>query len=163
MPRILAIDHGTVRIGLAISDEMELVASPLMTLDARQEPEREIARVVKDKHIGTIIIGMPFHMNGQRGEAAQRVEAFASSLGKILQQEVPIEFVDERLSSVEAEASMSRAGITGKRERNEIVDQLAAVVILQDYLNSQRGPAGFLLPDNAYDLEWTDEPKRRRK
>ena len=163
MPRILAIDHGTVRIGLAISDEMELVASPLMTLDARQEPEREIARVVKDKHIGTIIIGMPFHMNGQRGEAAQRVEAFASSLGKILQQEVPIEFVDERLSSVEAEASMSRAGITGNRERNEIVDQLAAVVILQDYLNSQRGPAGFLLPDNAYDLEWTDEPKRRRK
>ena len=163
MPRILAIDHGTVRIGLAISDEMELVASPLMTLDARQEPEREIARVVKDKQIGTIIIGMPFHMNGQRGEAAQRVEAFAASLGKTLQQEVPIEFVDERLSSVEAEASMSRAGITGKRERNEIVDQLAAVVILQDYLNSQRGPAGFLLPENAYDLEWTDEPKRRRK
>lgn len=163
MPRILAIDHGTVRIGLAISDEMELVASPLMTLDARQEPEREIARVVKDKHIGTIIIGMPFHMNGQRGEAAQRVETFATSLGKTLQHEVPIEFVDERLSSVEAEASMSRAGITGKRERNEIVDQLAAVVILQDYLNSQRGPAGFLLPENAYDLEWTDEPKRRRK
>jgi putative Holliday junction resolvase len=163
MPRILAIDHGTVRIGLAISDEMELVASPLMTLDARQEPEREIARVVKDKHIGTIIIGMPFHMNGQRGEAAQRVETFTANLGKTLQHEVPIEFVDERLSSVEAEASMSRAGITGKRERNEIVDQLAAVVILQDYLNSQRGPAGFLLPENAYDLEWTDEPKRRRK
>jgi putative Holliday junction resolvase len=163
MPRILAIDHGTVRIGLAISDEMELVASPLMTLDAKQEPEREIMRVVKDKHIGTIVIGMPFHMNGQRGEAAQRVEKFATALGKVLQHEVPIEFVDERLSSVEAEASMSRAGITGKRERNEIVDQLAAVVILQDYLNSQRGPAGFLLPDNAYDLEWNDEPKRRRK
>jgi putative Holliday junction resolvase len=163
MPRILAIDHGTVRIGLAISDEMELVASPLMTLDAKQEPEREIMRVVKDKHIGTIVIGMPFHMNGQRGEAAQRVEKFATALGKVLQHEVPIEFVDERLSSVEAEASMSRAGITGKRERNEIVDQLAAVVILQNYLNSQRGPAGFLLPDNAYDLEWNDEPKRRRK
>ena len=163
MPRILAIDHGPVRIGLAISDEMELVASPLMTLDAKQEPEREIMRVVKDKHIGTIVIGMPFHMNGQRGEAAQRVEKFATALGKVLQHEVPIEFVDERLSSVEAEASMSRAGITGKRERNEIVDQLAAVVILQDYLNSQRGPAGFLLPDNAYDLEWNDEPKRRRK
>jgi putative Holliday junction resolvase len=102
-------------------------------------------------------------MNGQRGEAAQRVEKFATLLGETLQHEVPIEFVDERLSSVEAEASMSRAGITGKRERNEIVDQLAAVVILQDFLNSQRGPAGFLLPDNAYDLEWTNEPKRRRK
>lgn len=163
MPRILAIDHGTVRIGLAISDEMELVASPLKTVDAQHEAEREIVRVVREKHIGRIVIGMPFHMNGQKGGAAERVENFATRLGKALQHEVPIDFVDERLSSVEAEASMTRAGITGKRERNEIVDQLAAVVILQDYLNSQRGPAGFLLPDNAYDLEWTDEPKRRRK
>ena len=163
MPRILAIDHGTVRIGLAISDEMELVASPLKTVDAQHEAEREIVRVVREKHIGRIVIGMPFHMNGQKGGAAERVENFATRLGKALQHEVPIDFVDERLSSVEAEASMSRAGITSKRERNEIVDQLAAVVILQDYLNSQRGPAGFLLPDNAYDLEWTDEPKRRRK
>ena len=163
MPRILAIDHGTVRIGLAISDEMELVASPLKTVDAQHEAEREIVRVVREKHISRIVIGMPFHMNGQKGGAAERVENFATSLGKALQHEVPIDFVDERLSSVEAEASMTRAGITGKRERNEIVDQLAAVVILQDYMNSQRGPAGFLLPDNAYDLEWTDEPKRRRK
>jgi putative holliday junction resolvase len=163
MPRILAIDHGTVRIGLAISDEMELVASPLKTLDAQQEPEREIARIVRDRQISRLVIGMPFHLNGQKGEAAQRVETFAEKLSRALQHELPIEFVDERLSSVEAEASMSRAGITGKRERNEIVDQLAAVVILQDYLNSQRGPAGFLLPDNAYEMEWTDEPKRRRK
>ncbi len=163
MPRILAIDHGTVRIGLAISDEMELVASPLKTVDAQHEAEREIVRVVREKHLSRIVIGMPCHMNGQKGGAAERVENFATRLGKALQHEVPIDFVDERLSSVEAEASMTRAGITGKRERNEIVDQLAAVVILQDYLNSQRGPAGFLLPDNAYDLEWTDEPKRRRK
>ena len=163
MPRILAIDHGTVRLGLAISDEMELVASPLKTLETKLAPEQEIARIVQDKQVGTIVIGMPFHMNGQKGEAALRVEDFAAKLGKTLQHEVPIEFVDERLSSVEAEASMSRAGITGKRERNEIVDQLAAVVILQDFLNSQRGPAGFLLPDNAYDLEWMNEPKRRRK
>jgi putative Holliday junction resolvase len=163
MPRILAIDHGTVRIGLAISDELELVASPLKTLETKLAPEREIARIVHDKQVGMIVIGMPFHMNGQKGEAALRVEDFATKLGKTLQHEVPIEFVDERLSSVEAEASMSRAGITGKRERNEIVDQLAAVVILQDFLNSQRGPAGFLLPDNAYDLEWTNESKQRRK
>ena len=163
MPRILAIDHGTVRIGLALSDEMELVASPLKTLDAQNEPEIEIARIVKQKGIGKIVIGMPFHMNGQRGEAAGRAEKFANLLGKALDHEVPIEFVDERLSSVEAEASLSRAGITGKHERNQLVDQLAAVVILQDYLNNQRGPEGFLLPDAAYDLEWSDEPKRRRK
>ncbi|MEZ5384418.1 MAG: Holliday junction resolvase RuvX [Prosthecobacter sp.] len=163
MPRILAIDHGTVRIGLAISDETEIVASPLKTIDANHEPERTIARIVKDKHIGKIVIGMPFRMSGEKGSAAERVEKFATSLGRELRHSTPIEFVDERLSSVEAEASLSRAGITGKKERNEIVDQLAAVVILQEYLNQQRGPEGFLLPDDAYELQWTDEPKRRRK
>ncbi len=163
MPRILAIDHGTVRIGLAISDEMELVASPLKTLDAQQAPEKEICRIVAEKHIGRIVIGMPLHMNGQRGEAAQRVEKFATHLGKSLGHEVPIDFVDERLSSVEAEASLSRAGITGKRERDAVVDQLAAVVILQDYLNTQRGPAGYLLPDESYELPVTHDSKRRRK
>ncbi len=163
MPRILAIDHGTVRIGLAISDEMELTASPLQTVDAKHEAEREIVRIVREKHIARIIIGMPYLMSGERGDAAERVEKFADKLGKALQHEVPIDFVDERLSSVEAEASMSRSGITDKRERDKIVDQLAAVVILQDYLNNQRGPAGFLLPDETYDLGWNDEPKRRRK
>ena len=163
MPRILAIDHGTVRIGLALSDEMELVASPFKTIDSRPEVEHEIAQIVKQKQIGKIVIGMPFHMNGQKGDAAGRVEKFASLLGKALDHEVPIEFVDERLSSVEAEASLSRAGITGKHERNQLVDQLAAVVILQEYLNQQRGPEGYLLPDSAFEMEWTDEPKRRRK
>lgn len=162
MPRILAIDHGTVRIGLALSDETEIVASPFKTLDANDAPERSIARIVTDKRIGKIVIGMPFRMSGEKGSAAERVEKFATSLGKELQHAIPIEFVDERLSSVEAEASMSRAGITDKKARNEIVDQLAAVVILQEYLNQQRGPEGFLLPDASYELNWTDEPKRRR-
>lgn len=152
MSRILAIDHGTVRIGLAVSDEMQLVASPLKTLDARQEPEREIARVVRDKRIGKIVIGMPLHLSGEKGGAAGRVEKFAEQLGKHLRHQVPIEFVDERLSSVEAEAALSRAGVTGRRERNEVVDQLAAVVILQDHLNSQHGPEGFLLPEEACEL-----------
>ena len=163
MPRILAIDHGTVRIGLALSDETEIVASPFKTIDASHEPERTLARIVQEKRIAKIVLGMPFRMDGQRGDAAERVEKFAERLGKELQHEIPIEFVDERLSSVEAEASLSRSGITDKKERKEVVDQLAAVVILQEYLNQQRGPEGFLLPDASYELQWTDEPKRRRK
>lgn len=163
MPRILGIDHGTVRIGLAISDELELVASPLKTLAAQHEAEREIVRIVRDKRISKIVIGMPFHMSGDKGGAAERVEKFAGMLGKALRHEVPIELVDERLSSVEAEASLSRAGITGKRERKELVDQLAAVVILQDYLNSQRGPEGFLLPEGTTGFPWEDVPPRKRR
>jgi len=163
MPRILAIDHGTVRIGLALSDELELVANPFKTLDANHEPERAIARIVQEKHIAKIVIGMPFRMDGQRGEAVERVEKFADKLGKELRHEIPIEFVDERLSSVEAEASLSRSGITDRKERKEVVDQLAAVVILQDYLNTQRGPEGFLLPDESFEMPWSGEKPRRRR
>ena len=163
MSRILAIDHGTVRIGLAISDDLRLVASPLRTLDARAEPEREIARIVREREIGTIIIGMPFHLSGEKGAAAQRSERFGEKLGKELNHDVPIEFVDERLSSVEAEASLARAGITGRKERDEVVDQLAAVVILQDYLNNQRGPEGFLLPEDAYEIPWSTESTGQRR
>jgi putative Holliday junction resolvase len=106
---------------------------------------------------------MPFRMDGQRGEATERVEKFADKLGKELRHEIPIEFVDERLSSVEAEASLSRSGITDRKERKEVVDQLAAVVILQDYLNTQRGPEGFLLPDESFEMPWSGEKPRRRR
>ncbi|MCA1963519.1 MAG: Holliday junction resolvase RuvX [Prosthecobacter sp.] len=164
MPRILAIDHGTARIGLAMSDEMELVASPLRTVDARDHAVETIARIAREKRVAKIILGMPYHMDGRKGEAAERVEHFAKELERALDHEVPVEFVDERLSSVEAEAALSRSGVTDPRERKQVVDQLAAVVILQDYLNTRRGPEAFLLPDSAYDLPWTDEqPKRRRK
>ncbi len=160
--RILAIDHGTVRIGLAISDELELVASPLKTLDARDRPEEAIAEIVRQKHIGHVVLGMPYRMSGEKGSAATRTEKFADKLRKTLPDHIPLDFVDERLSSVEAEASLSRAGITDRKERAAVVDQLAAVVILQDYLNQRRGPEGLLLPDEAYELDWTDETPHRR-
>ena len=166
MPRILGIDHGTARIGLAISDELELIASPLKTLDTHAEPLRAIERIVRDRGIARIVIGLPLRMSGARGEAVERVERFADALGKALRHEIPIDLVDERLSSVEAEASLSRAGITDRQARRQVVDQLAAVVILQEYLNSQRGPAGYLLPDESFDLGWeapTDPDTRRRR
>ncbi|MCB1226586.1 MAG: Holliday junction resolvase RuvX [Verrucomicrobiales bacterium] len=167
MPRILGIDHGTSRIGLAISDEMELVATPLRTLDAQQDPLHAIAQIVREKHIARIVIGHPLHLSGRAGEAAARVERFTEQLSKVLEHRLPLIPVDERLSSVEAEAALSRSGITDRAARREVVDQLAAVVILQDYLNSQRGPEGFLLPDETTEMPWLDPdspaaPHRRR-
>jgi putative Holliday junction resolvase len=163
MARILGIDHGTARIGLAISDEMELVASPLKTLDAAAEPLEVIVEIVRARGVEKIIVGLPLHMNGQHGEAAARVERFVEQLGKALRHEVPIEMVDERLSSVEAEASLSRAGITDRHARREVVDQLAAMVILQEYLNSSRGPEGYLLPDEGVDSGWPSDTSRERR
>lgn len=161
MARILCIDHGTVRLGLAISDELELVASPLKTLDAGQSPLEAIQRIVEEKGVERIVVGLPLRMSGEHGEAATRVEKFVEQLGKVLQHEVPIELVDERLSSVEAEASLSRAGIMDRHARRQVVDQLAAVVILQEFLNSQRGPAGFLLPEEPPGWEWENLRRRR--
>lgn len=163
MSRILGIDHGTARIGLAISDELELVASPLRTLDAAGEPLREIARLVRERGIARIVVGLPLRMSGEHGEAAARVEKFATDLSKALRHEVPVELADERLSSVEAEASLSRAGVTDRRARREVVDQLAAVVILQGWLNERRGPEGFLLPEDARDFAWEDEEVKDRR
>ena len=102
-------------------------------------------------------------MSGGRGAAAERTERFADALGKALLHEVPIEFVDERLSSKTAERALKREGHE-INPKEGLVDQLAATVILQDYLNSQRGPSGYLLPDDATDMPWLDEqPQRRRK
>ncbi len=162
MPRILGIDHGTVRIGLALSDELELVANPLKTLAASPQAVAEIARLVREKHVARIVIGLPLHMSGRRGSASDRVEKFADLLGKALTHEVPIEFVDERLSSVTAEQALKRSG-QKVDAKSGVVDQIAAVVILQDYLNTQRGPEGFLLPETEFDMPWIEENKERRR
>ncbi len=147
MSRILGIDHGTVRIGLALSDELGMMANPLKTLDAGPEVEAQIAEIVRNKRIGAVVLGMPYRMDGGRGSASERVERFADRLRKVLPDEVPIHFVDERLSS---KAALDSLGLTQRpkdREEKKIVDQLAAVAILQDYLNSHQGPDGWLLPD----------------
>lgn len=163
MPRILAIDHGTVRVGLALSDDLELVASPLMTLANGPSLIPEILRIVKQKQVARIILGLPMLMSGGRGAASERTERFADVLGKALPHDVPIEFVDERLSSKTAERALKREGHVID-PKDGLVDQLAATVILQDYLNNQRGPAGYLLPDDAVEMPWLDEqPARRRK
>jgi len=165
MGRILAIDHGTVRIGLASSDEMELVATPLKTLQNGPHVVEDIARIISEKRISKVIVGAPILMSGQKGAAMERVERFVELLGKALKHEVPIELVDERLSSVTAERALKREGhVIDPKEG--LVDQLAATVILQDYLNATRGPEAFLLPEDAGDMPWisgSDERKSRRK
>ncbi len=149
MSRILGIDHGTVRIGLALSDELDIIANPLKTLDASESVENEIAAIVQQKRVGDVVIGLPLRMNGERGSAAERVDKFADRLRKFLPHEVAIHFVDERLSSQAAERSL---GFENKRlthDQKKLVDQVAAVAILQDFLNSRNGPDGWLLPEDA--------------
>lgn len=147
MTRVLGIDHGTVRIGLALSDELAMIASPLKALDAGPGVEREIAQIVRQKRVGGIVIGMPYRMSGERGNAAARVEKFAERLRKVLPGDVPVVFVDERLSSKAARDSLGFTRRPQDREEKKLVDQVAAVAILQDYLNTRQGPEAWLLPE----------------
>ncbi len=145
--RTLGIDHGTVRIGLALSDELAMIANPLKTLDVGPDIEREIALIVQQKRIGEVVIGMPYRMDGERGSAAARVEKFADRLRKALPDNVPMVFVDERLSSKVARESLGFTHRPKDREEKKLVDQVAAVAILQDYLNTRQGPEAWLLPE----------------
>ena len=147
MSRILGIDHGTVRVGLALSDELGMIAHPLKTLDGGPEVERQIAEIVRQKRIETVVIGMPLRMDGRRGEATDRVEQFADRLRKHLPHGVTISFVDERLSSREAERSLGMEGKRLSRDEKKLIDQVAAGAILQEYLNTSQGPEGWLLPE----------------
>jgi len=147
LKRILGIDHGTVRIGLALSDELAMFANPLKTLDSSPTVEKEIADIVKQKRVEEIVIGQPLRMDGHRGTAIARVEAFADRLRKALPHGVKIVFVDERLTSVAAEQSLGLQNKQKTREEKKLVDQIAAVAILQDYLNTLNGPDAWLLPE----------------
>jgi putative Holliday junction resolvase len=147
MPHILGIDHGTVRIGLALSDELAIVASPLKTLDSGPGVEREIARIVRQKRVSEVVLGMPYRMSGERGSAAARVEKFAERLRKALPEDVRVVFADERLSSKVARESLGFTRRPQDREEKKLVDQVAAVAILQDHLNTRQGPEAWLLPE----------------
>lgn len=133
--RILALDHGTVRIGLAVSDEMKLFAQPLDYLPAEPFAEfvQRLKAIVKDKEVDLIVVGMPRNMDGSYGPAAQRVREFVIALKEAIP--MPIRTWDERLTSVTANRLLSEGNVRGEK-RKEKVDKVAAAVLLQSYLDS---------------------------
>jgi putative holliday junction resolvase len=137
--RIAGIDFGTVRIGLAISDEMRIIAQSLETIKASSDPMQTVRLIAhalsRYKNIDTIVIGLPLLLNGKEGEMAQLVRAFAKNLEQVLP--FPILFWDERLTSSGVEKMLIESDISRKK-RAELSDALSAVSILQNYLDSLR-------------------------
>jgi len=133
--RILALDHGTVRIGLAVSDEMKLFAQPLDYLPAEPFAEfvQQLKAIVKEKEVDLIVVGLPRNMDGSYGPAAQRVRAFVIALKEAVP--MPIRTWDERLTSVTANRLLTEGNVRGEK-RKEKVDKVAAAVLLQSYLDS---------------------------
>jgi len=129
--RVLGIDYGRARIGLALSDEDEVLASPLPLLRRTARPRRDIDRLaslVRRHGVGRIVVGLPLNMDGTRGEMAEEAEAFAEDLRR--KTKLPVGLLDERLTTAEAERALIEGNVSRKR-RKDLRDSLSAVLILQ--------------------------------
>jgi putative Holliday junction resolvase len=136
--RIVGIDPGEARIGLAISDENESIAFPRETIPARGGNAEAVSRIrqaLSDEEISLAVVGLPLRLDGSEGEAARRARAFGQVLGASL--EVEVVFWDERLTTVAAERSLREMGRRGSKQR-EVVDQSAATILLQGYLDAKK-------------------------
>ncbi|OGW49719.1 MAG: Holliday junction DNA helicase RuvA [Nitrospirae bacterium RBG_19FT_COMBO_42_15] len=137
--RILGLDFGDKRIGVAVSDEMGWSAQAVKTINRRSAAEdvKQIKEIAEEYEADEIIVGLPVNMNGTLGPGAEKVNNFISLLkGHIA---VPINTWDERLSTVAAERNLIDAGLSRKK-RKDVIDMLAASVILQGYLDYLRSP-----------------------
>lgn len=135
--RVLAVDPGSKRVGLALSDPTGTIAQGLTTLDAEPLetlPER-VAAIAREKDAGRIVVGLPRRMDGSFGPEAKAARELAAQLRKAAR--LPVELMDERLTTVEAERSLREAGVHG-RHRRQRVDRVAAALLLQSHLDRNR-------------------------
>jgi putative Holliday junction resolvase len=142
--RVIGLDVGEVRIGVALSDPDRTVALPAGTIVVRGAPQdlKAVAALVREHGATEVVVGHPLSLSGERGPAAHRAEEFAVGLRAVL--EVPVHLHDERLTTAEANRGLRSAGATG-REARGAVDQAAASIILRAYLErsaSQRADRG---------------------
>jgi putative holliday junction resolvase len=134
--RILSIDFGKRRIGLALSDPTRTIASPLTTLSRREgkrPPWPEIQRVIEENEVSEVVLGLPLDLAGEEGDWAREVRTFGEQL--VRRTGLPLHWVDERMSSVLAERAVRGIGLKrSQREEKERVDAAAAAILLQQFL-----------------------------
>ena len=142
----MGIDYGTARIGIALSDEMQMLAHPAETIVVAKsaDPVARIAAIVLEKNVERIVVGLPRHMNGSAGVSASEASEFAEKLRAKVACEVRT--WDERLSTVAAHRALREAG-KSTRQTRDYVDQVAAQMILQGYLDSLESNQGGAQPD----------------
>jgi putative holliday junction resolvase len=136
--RALGLDLGTKRIGVAVSDRSGAIASPLTVIErgrSRRRDHGRIAELVRTEEAECVVVGLPISMSGSAGPAAEAARAEAEALATVVG--VPVETHDERLTTVTAERALVEAGVRGPARR-QVVDKVAAAVILQSWLDSRR-------------------------
>jgi putative Holliday junction resolvase len=134
----LGIDHGDTRIGIAATDEFGILAHPVETIDCTgREPVARIAELVALRRIRTLVLGLPLRLDGSEGTAAAKVRGFAERLRQRLP-ELPLVWVDETLTTASAAAKLRQAGRKARHQK-AVIDQAAAVEILNHWLTTQAG------------------------
>lgn len=137
--RTLGIDYGDARVGTAITDELEITAQGLETIWHNGNDKIVLAKldeILNKFEVSTIVVGMPLNMDGTKTERAEKTEKFIHKL-KCKYNKIKIEYVDERLTTVQAHRTMNDLGIKSKNKKN-IVDTISAVYILETYINNQK-------------------------
>ena len=129
------MDYGDSRVGLAVSDEMRVLASPLPPLQtgSMRKTIDEVAKIARETGAAVIVVGLPLNMNGTEGPQAGKVRAFGSKLGEVSGAEIV--YKDERLTTVQAHRAFDQAGVS-KSRRSRLVDSVSAQIILQSYLDA---------------------------
>ena len=135
--RILGLDHGSVRVGVALSDEDGILAFPHGFLDAVPVAKcvDKVTELCRERGIERIVVGLPKHMCGDEGKSADAARKFGSKVADATG--LPVTFIDERLSTMAADKALSEANVRGKKKRGRI-DAAAAAVILQTFLDSEQ-------------------------
>ena len=134
--RILAFDYGTKRVGMAVTDPLQLIATALDTVHAKDVLEY-VKTYLDSETVSTFVVGEPRQLDGTASESAQHVRGFIRSLRRTFPG-IPVETIDERFTSKMASASISQSGMTKKRRQDKsLVDRVAAVLILQSYLEQR--------------------------
>lgn len=137
MSRILAIDYGQKRTGIAVTDTLQMIANGLATVETK-ELEKFIVGYVANEDVSSIVVGKPTQMNGENSENMKRIEPFFNRLKRLFPDK-EITYYDERFTSVLAHQAMLQSGIGKKARQNKaLVDKISATIILEDYLQSIR-------------------------
>ena len=136
--RVMGVDVGTVRVGLAMSDPTGTLASPLETLQRAKDGSDldRLVALVMEHEVTEVVVGEPVHLSGASGASAEDAGAYAQALADRIP-DVPVQLIDERLSTVTAASHLREGGIDSRKQRS-VIDQAAAVVILQQFLDGRR-------------------------
>ena len=137
MHKIMGIDYGDARTGVAVSDLLCSIVGSTAVVPSRNTEKAiaDIVRMAKENEVGTIVVGLPRNMDGTRGESAKRAEELAAKLEEMTG--LPVKLWDERMTTVSAIGYLNQTDVRGKK-RKQVVDTVAATIILQDFLDSRK-------------------------